>query len=163
DFTPGTDQIDLSGIDGNTGSAGMQMFRFLGTSPFDGQAAALHYSYDAIHNVTIVEGDTNGDQVADFGIELSGNKTLAESDFTANSILHALNLTGTPGPDTLTGGELGDTLSGLAGNDTLIGNAGNDTLNGGTEADTMTGGAGDDTYVVDNVGDVVTEDAGAFV
>ena len=37
------------------------------------------------------------------------------------------------------------------------GGDGNDTLNGGFGADTMIGGIGNDTYVVDNVGDVVTE------
>ena len=39
----------------------------------------------------------------------------------------------------------------------LTGGAGDDTLNGGAGADTMVGGTGNDTYVVDNVGDVVTE------
>ena len=50
-----------------------------------------------------------------------------------------------------------DTINGTAGNDVIIGLAGKDTLNGGTGADTMTGGLGDDTYVVDNVGDIVSE------
>jgi Ca2+-binding RTX toxin-like protein/subtilisin-like proprotein convertase family protein len=39
----------------------------------------------------------------------------------------------------------------------IIGNTGNDTLDGGLGADTLIGGAGNDTYIVDNVGDVVTE------
>ena len=43
---------------------------------------------------------------------------------------------------------------------TLLGTSGTDTITGTTGADTMAGGGGDDTYVVDNVGDVVTE--GAF-
>ncbi|WP_342588882.1 M10 family metallopeptidase, partial [Neorhizobium tomejilense] len=42
---------------------------------------------------------------------------------------------------------------------TITGGAGNDTLSGGAGADTLIGGSGDDTYVVDNVGDVVTENA----
>jgi serralysin len=42
----------------------------------------------------------------------------------------------------------------------LTGLDGNDRLNGGVGADTMIGGTGNDTYVVDNVGDVVTEAAG---
>ncbi|HKQ82378.1 MAG TPA: calcium-binding protein, partial [Steroidobacteraceae bacterium] len=42
-------------------------------------------------------------------------------------------------------------------NNVLTGNSANNTLSGGTGADTMIGGAGSDTYVVDNVGDVVTE------
>jgi len=46
----------------------------------------------------------------------------------------------------------------------ISGGIGNDTLDGGkntTGADTMIGGGGDDTYVINNVGDVVTEAAGA--
>jgi trimeric autotransporter adhesin len=43
---------------------------------------------------------------------------------------------------------------------TLTGNSGTNTLNGGIGADNMAGGAGNDTYVVDNVGDVVTEVGG---
>ncbi|MDP2025827.1 S8 family serine peptidase [Sulfuriferula sp.] len=50
---------------------------------------------------------------------------------------------------------IGNTL-----NNVLIGNSANNTLAGGAGADTMTGQAGNDTYVVDNVGDVVTENAG---
>jgi Ca2+-binding RTX toxin-like protein len=42
-------------------------------------------------------------------------------------------------------------------NDTLIGNSLANTLNGGTGADSLIGGLGNDTYVVDNIGDVVTE------
>jgi len=35
----------------------------------------------------------------------------------------------------------------------------NDTLDGGAGADKLTGGTGNDTYIVDNTGDVVTENA----
>jgi VCBS repeat-containing protein len=61
------------------------------------------------------------------------------------------------GDDTVSGGDGNDSLSGEAGNDTISGNAGNDTLNGGLDADAMAGGIGNDTYVVDNVGDLVSE------
>ncbi|MES1197002.1 MAG: calcium-binding protein, partial [Pseudomonadota bacterium] len=43
---------------------------------------------------------------------------------------------------------------------TLSGGAGNDQLNGGVGADTMSGGLGDDSYLVENAGDVVTENSG---
>jgi Ca2+-binding RTX toxin-like protein len=43
----------------------------------------------------------------------------------------------------------------------LTGNAADNTLDGAAGADSMSGGAGNDTYVVDNVGDVITEAAGA--
>ncbi|MEX5318339.1 peroxidase family protein [Pseudomonas shirazica] len=93
-------------------------------------------------------------------------------------------LVGTAGANTLTGGAGNDTLSGLGGNDvlnglggadqlfggdgndilnggndpdSLDGGAGNDPLNGGLGADAMVGGAGNDTFVVDNLGDTVSE------
>ncbi|RUM10412.1 calcium-binding protein, partial [Rhizobium phaseoli] len=42
----------------------------------------------------------------------------------------------------------------------ISGGSGNDTLDGGAGADTLIGGTGDDTYIVDNAGDVITENAG---
>ena len=68
-----------------------------------------------------------------------------------------INGTGNELDNVITGNTRNNTLSGLAGNDTLIGNSGNDTLDGGTGADTMSGGYGNDTYVVDDVGDLVSE------
>ncbi|EUB76537.1 Hemolysin-type calcium-binding region protein [Pseudomonas sp. GM41(2012)] len=50
-----------------------------------------------------------------------------------------------------------DTITGSSGNDTLLGYAGNDLLDGGAGADTLDGGAGNDTYIVDNLGDVISE------
>ena len=87
DFTPGTDRIDLTGIDANSTVSGSNAFRLLGTSAFDGAAAALRYSYDAGRGVTVLEGDTNGDRAADFAIDLSGNKTLGQGDFVPGSLL----------------------------------------------------------------------------
>lgn len=64
---------------------------------------------------------------------------------------------GTDGDDLLTGGVTDDTIMGLAGADSLSGQAGDDVLDGGTGADVMTGGYGEDTYLVDDIGDLVTE------
>jgi len=61
--------------------------------------------------------------------------------------------------NTLTGGSGNDFLLGLGGNDALLGGDGDDILDGGKGADTMTGGSGSDTYIVDNVHDVVVEQA----
>lgn len=69
-------------------------------------------------------------------------------------------ISGGSGADTISGGAGNDTLSGGASADVLIGGTGNDWLDGETGADSMTGGIGNDTYVVDNVGDKVTELAG---
>ncbi len=49
------------------------------------------------------------------------------------------------------------TLVGSLNADTLTGGDGDDTLNGQGGADTMSGGRGNDVYVVNDVGDVVTE------
>lgn len=69
------------------------------------------------------------------------------------------NLIGGSNNDRLLGGKDNDTLDGGDGNDHVDGGAGTDTLNGGAGADTMLGGTGNDTYIVDNTGDVVTENA----
>ena len=66
-------------------------------------------------------------------------------------------INGTAGNDVLNGTAAADTISGLAGDDTITGGGGADTIDGGTGADSMSGGAGNDIYVVDDVGDVVTE------
>ncbi|KQT48569.1 hypothetical protein ASG47_09540 [Devosia sp. Leaf420] len=69
----------------------------------------------------------------------------------------AINGTGNTLSNILIGNSASNTLNGGGGDDTLSGGGGNDTLNGGTGADLMSGGTGDDTYVVDNIGDGVTE------
>ncbi|MBM4324602.1 MAG: hypothetical protein FJ115_13665, partial [Deltaproteobacteria bacterium] len=56
-----------------------------------------------------------------------------------------------------TGNELNNSITGNSASNILTGGLGNDTLNGGTGADTLIGGLGNDTYVVDNIGDIVTE------
>jgi serralysin len=89
--------------------------------------------------------------------------------FTLSNNIEMLVLTGTGNIDgsgnalanSLTGNAGANRLSGGEGNDTLLGNAGDDTLDGGTGADGMTGGLGNDCYVVDALGDVVVEAAGA--
>jgi Ca2+-binding RTX toxin-like protein len=54
----------------------------------------------------------------------------------------------------------GVSVVGTTGADTLLGGAGDDSIDGGLGADRMTGGDGDDHYIVDNVRDVVVEEAG---
>jgi len=66
---------------------------------------------------------------------------------------------GDPNNNELIGGSGNDSLGGLAGNDTIIGNAGNDTLNGGAGVDSLIGNAGNDTYIIDDLNDVIVENA----
>ena len=72
-------------------------------------------------------------------------------------------LSGNVGDDILYGHGGDDELRGGGGNDQLYGGDGNDYLNGGSGADLMEGGAGDDTYVVDDPGDVVNEEAASGI
>ncbi|MCC7035731.1 MAG: calcium-binding protein, partial [Alphaproteobacteria bacterium] len=60
----------------------------------------------------------------------------------------AINGTGDAGANTITGNGAKNILTGLGGDDVLDGGAG---------ADTMIGGEGSDIYIVDNIGDRVTE------
>ena len=69
-------------------------------------------------------------------------------------------LTGDDGANLLDGGDGDDALYGLGGADDLRGGAGNDLLDGGTGADILRGGTGNDTYIVDEAGDAIEENAG---
>jgi serralysin len=87
DFTHGVDHIDLSAIDANSTVVGNDAFSFLdiaGTA-FGGVAGQLRwYQQDntgTANDRTIIEGDINGDRVADFQIELTGLIPLTAPDF----------------------------------------------------------------------------------
>jgi len=66
-------------------------------------------------------------------------------------------INGTNTPDIINGLGGNDTLNGGDWNDQLFGGIGNDVLDGGTGADTLVGGVGNDTYIVDDVGDQISE------
>jgi hypothetical protein len=78
DFTSGTDIIDLSTIDAATGSGGNQAFSFVETQAFSGAEGELRC--EDIGTACTVQGDVNGDAVADFEI-LVVAATLAAGDF----------------------------------------------------------------------------------
>ncbi|HEU0099171.1 MAG TPA: M10 family metallopeptidase C-terminal domain-containing protein [Allosphingosinicella sp.] len=81
DFTPGTDKIDLGRIDANSFVAGDQAFAWIGSNAFSGSAGQLRaYEQDG---TWFVEGDVNGDGVADLVIALTlqGQAPLGAADF----------------------------------------------------------------------------------
>jgi VCBS repeat-containing protein len=136
-----------------------------GNNTLDGGAGADALAGGAGNDTYII------DNTADAVTELAGEGTdsvFASADYALSDNVENLTLTGASTingtgnalNNVLTGNSADNLLSGLAGSDTLIGDAGNDTLDGGTGADAMTGGTGNDVYVVDNIGDLVVENAG---
>src|SRR5690606_18299521 len=73
------DKIHVRRIDANTGVGGDQNFTFIGNDAFTGVAGQLHYVHAGPN--TFIEGDTNGDGVADFVIRLDGLHDLVAGDF----------------------------------------------------------------------------------
>ena len=80
DFVSGTDDIDLSGFDAISSTGSYDQFKFLATAAFSGAAGELNYFYNSSTGVTTLQGDTNGDGVADFAIDLTGNVSISLSD-----------------------------------------------------------------------------------
>jgi Ca2+-binding RTX toxin-like protein len=70
DFARGLDRVDLSAIDANAARAGNNAFHFIGAAAFGGHAGELHLAH--VSGTTLLEGDTNGDSVADIVIDLHG-------------------------------------------------------------------------------------------
>ena len=79
DFTHAEDHIRLNFVDADTSIGGDQAFAFMGTNAFDGHAGELRY--EQISGDTYVEGDTNGDGIADFMVRVDGLHTLTSGDF----------------------------------------------------------------------------------
>jgi len=81
DFTPGTDKIELDRIDANTLVGGDQAFSWIGSSAFSGQAGQLRAYQQG--GTWILQGDVNGDGVADLvvALTLQGPTPLSAGDF----------------------------------------------------------------------------------
>ncbi|MBY5336024.1 RTX toxin, partial [Rhizobium leguminosarum] len=91
--------------------------------------------------------DNAGDLVTEAADAGTDTVRATSANYTLAANLENLTYIGTLA-FTGTGNDLANTIRGAAGADTLDGKAG---------ADSLVGGAGNDTYIVDNVGDVVTE------
>ena len=81
----GKDRIDLSAIDADTvGGTANDAFRFIGTAAFGSggsSAGQLRVQSLGSANAVIVEGDVNGDGVADFQIFVNATNYMTGTDF----------------------------------------------------------------------------------
>ncbi len=107
--------------------------------------------------------DNSGDVVVEVST-VGVDRVISSVSYTLANYIEILELsdgtidgTGNSIANTILGTISDNVLSGLGGNDILNGFAGSDTLNGGIGNDTMNGGNGNDVYVVNALGDVVTE------
>ncbi|PDS77016.1 M10 family metallopeptidase, partial [Rhizobium sp. L43] len=150
-------------------NANVENLTFTGTGAFTGTGSSLANTItggagnDTLDggagNDTLIGGAGNDlyvvDASFDFVLESANKGTdtvrTALSSYTLSNNVENLIYTGSAS-FTGTGNALANTITG---------GAGNDVLDGGAGADNLIGGAGDDTYVVDNAGDSVAENAGA--
>jgi Ca2+-binding RTX toxin-like protein len=168
----GNDTINYTigdGVDTVAGNAGTDTLAILGTAAADtltvlwSGTALTAFEGGTINTVESITANLlDGIDTLSYGATTAAVTvnlaTGAASGFTT-PVLNVENVTGGAGNDTLTGSALGNILSGAAGNDTLSGGDGVDHLDGGTGNDAMAGGLANDSYVVDALGDTVTEAA----
>jgi Ca2+-binding RTX toxin-like protein len=165
----------ITGVENLTGSSGDDVLRGNGsTNIFDGALGAdtmvgragsdIYYVDNAGDLVVETPGGGANDEVrvrtiASYTLtaDVENLTNLTDAAFTGTGNGLANDLIGGNGVDTFYGGGGYDLLSGGAGNDLLYGEGDHDTLDGGMGNDTMAGGLGNDVYIVDTVGDVVTE------
>ncbi|SEI19076.1 M10 family metallopeptidase C-terminal domain-containing protein [Tardiphaga sp. OK245] len=158
DFTAGYDRIDLAGIDAQSGTAGIDAFTFMGASAFGGMAGQLGYFFDIARGVTVLQGDVNGDRIADFAIDIAGSISLTVSDLLGvayiTTVLEAngsTSLTQMAGQYYATSGGTGPALN-IAGVSVVAGQTNNwtpiavEAISGGYEVAWKLAGA--DQYIV---------------
>jgi hypothetical protein len=83
-FDPAKDVIDLSRIDADILTPGVQNFTFIGSAPFSG-GAQVRYQLGPTNDTTIVQAALAGDITADFAITLDGLVPLTAANFALTS------------------------------------------------------------------------------
>jgi serralysin len=79
-FDPAKDVIDLSHIDADLTTPGLQNFTFIGAAPFSG-GAQVRYQLNPATGLTTVQAALAGDPTADFSITLGGLLPLTAANF----------------------------------------------------------------------------------
>ena len=90
-FDPAKDVIDLSRIDADITTPGVQNFTFIGTAPFSG-GAQVRYQLNS-NNTTTVQAALAGDNTVDFSLTLQGLKPLTAANFALTPAQSSADLT----------------------------------------------------------------------
>ena len=140
----------ISGTSGNDwitgGALNETLYGYAGNDTLDGGVGA-DTMIGAIGDDVYYVDNTN-DVIVELGSQ-GTDRVFASASFTLNANVEHLTLTGSA---SIYG--FGNNLANM-----ITGNSGDNIIDGDAGADTMTGGAGNDIYVVDNVGDMVVENA----
>ncbi len=158
---------NLSGGDGNDnlygGEGDDSLYGGEGDDSLYGGGGVDRYFVDQVGDVVVENADEGWDVIY---ASVSYTLPAAVEDLwlmgdAINGVGNDLNnnILGNNGNNMLEGGLGSDNFYGGEGNDSLYGGEGADSLDGGDGADTLYGGAGDDVYYVNQVGDVVVENA----
>jgi Peptidase M10 serralysin C terminal len=94
-FDPAKDVIDLSRIDANVASPGLQHFTFIGDAPFSGTGAQVRYQLNPATNLTDIEADLAGDSgnyYPDFEIVVAGLTPLTAANFALTAAQSAADI-----------------------------------------------------------------------
>jgi Peptidase M10 serralysin C terminal len=94
-FDPAKDVIDLSRIDANVTTPGLQHFTFIGTAPFSGTGAQVRYQLNPATDQTFVEADLAGDSGnywPDFEIVIAGLVPLTAANFALTAAQSATDI-----------------------------------------------------------------------
>lgn len=153
----GNDLLDGgTGLDTLAGGAGDDSY--VVESTFDRVMENVDEGVDSVQSSISHTLDDNVENLVLLGSgALNGAGNAQDNAITGNAANNTLS--GYAGNDVLMDDAGDDVLQGGVGMDTLMGGVGFDVLDGGEDADVMAGGSGDDVYVVDNIGDVIVEDA----